>query len=104
MESYASFEGKMAGFREEIAELMTKKPGHFRYGEFELKDLTGSDGAIWDAIKNETITKEELAEYAEEVKSSGNASRETFLGLINNEAMGVFIKREVALRGNKHGI
>lgn len=88
----------MAEFRAEIGALMVQQPGHFRGENFKIEDLTGGDGAIWQEIKNGTLTKPELEEYAKEAKESGVPSRLTFLAMVNNKATGIFLEREVERR------
>jgi hypothetical protein len=101
MESFETAGGGLDAFRAEISELMKKEPGHFKNEDFKLENLTGSDVAIWQEVKSGTLTKEELGEYAAEVKESGVPSRGVFLAMINNKALGLFLNREIEARRSK---
>jgi hypothetical protein len=101
MENPESFNQKMEALKGEIGTLMVKEPGHFKHDHFDIEELTGSDGAIWEEIKNGTLTKEELKEYAEEVGASGVASRATFLAMVRNKALALFMNRETENRKRK---
>jgi hypothetical protein len=95
------FEGKPDSFKEDMLALMEEVPGHFTQGEFNFEELTGSDRAIWEEVKNETLTKEEFAEYVGEVMDHGNPTRHTYLAMVRNRLTGIWLQKEIDARKKK---
>ncbi len=85
----------MQQFREEIAAVVEAQPGHVQGDVFDVAQLTDADAEIWQEVKNGTLTKEELVEYDREAMASENPSRFTFLKIVRNKAMGIFLQRAV---------
>ena len=102
MKSLNREEEKESSLEGDLLILMEEEPGHFTRVDFRLEELTGADAAIWEQVKQENLNKEELREYTAEVHESGSLTREAFLGIVNNKAMGIWIQREIdARRKNK---
>jgi hypothetical protein len=99
-------EMKMTNFRKEIRDVVVKerKPGQTaHYPEsMDADELTPGDLEIWEKIKNETITKEEMTQFKDSLLDEAGYPREgvspgrlKFMAFFNNKAGGIITMKEV---------
>ena len=85
-------------FQEEIKEVAEKETAaHFKHGTFNPEELTEDDRIIWEKVKDETVSREDLDTYRESVGGESE-TRRVFLAFINNKALVVFLAREIEKR------
>ncbi|HEY4525847.1 MAG TPA: hypothetical protein VJL32_01970 [Candidatus Paceibacterota bacterium] len=63
-----------------------RETAHLTDPEFNPRELRLEDEEIWHKIKNETITKEEFAEYLLKTKNVSNVSVKIFCEFVSNLA------------------
>ncbi len=58
------------------------------------EDLTDEDMAIWEKVKDESVTRDDTTRYRQSVEAINVLSRKHFMGFISNKAGVIFLKRE----------
>lgn len=92
----------MESFREEIRGV---SDFHLQAEDFSLEDLTDADREIWEAVKQENITREQLETYRKSILKGSvresellpdiPKSRGLFLGYVTGLAGAIFVEKEL---------